>query len=110
MEQEKKRKNFLGYDQDTMSASKPRSKYFVYVALLLTMITGIIANPIASTDPDWYIVILGILIFLALGAVFAQFISYIIRIVVKGSSDRGNKFDYFATPFLIIAPLYLATE
>jgi uncharacterized membrane protein len=97
-------KNFLGYDADTMTSAKPKSKYFVYIALFLMLITGIMGKPIALNNSDWYIVILPeIFGFLAGGALLAMFLGYIARIVTKGSSEKGNKFDYFAITFLVVS-------
>ena len=105
--EQKKRKNFLGYDQDTMSTSKPRSKYFVYAALLFSLAVVIIGQPIVTANWSDVAYIIGSFAGLV---ILAQFVSYIIRIFVKGSSDNGNKFDYFAAIFLIIAILALLTK
>lgn len=105
-EQTKKSKNFLGYDTDTMASAKPRSKYFMYVALLLTVVMGVVGKPIAPANAEWYIIILPeILGFLIGGILLAMLIAYILRILIKGTSEKGNKFDYFATTFLIMAAL-----
>lgn len=108
MEQEKKRKNILGYDVDTMNEAKSRSKYFVYASLALIVFQWLLDKPpIALSDPYWYATILSELFgFLIGGAILAQFIAWIVRSVVEKFSDKQrNKFDYFATTFLIMTIL-----
>ncbi len=74
----KKSKNFLGYDSDTMTSAKPRSKYFVYIALLLMIIMGVAGKPIAPANSEWYIIILPeILGFLIGGVVSAVVLGFI---------------------------------
>jgi len=105
-EQTKKSKNFLGYYTDTMAMVKPRSKYFVYVALLLMVIMGVIGKPITPTDSEWYIIIfpesLG---FLIGGILLAMLIAWIARLLAKAFGKTANKFDYFAMTFLIMSAL-----
>ncbi len=105
-EQTKKSKNFLGYDTDTMALAKPRSKYFIYVALLLMVVMGVIGKPIAPANSEWYIIILPeILGFLIGGVLLAMFIAWIARLVAKAFGKTVNKFDYFATTFLVMSAL-----
>lgn len=105
-EQTKKSKNFLGYDTDTMASAKPRSKYFIYVALLLMVVMGVIGKPIAPANSEWYIIILPeIMGFLIGGVLLAMLIGWIARLISKAFGKTANKFDYFATTFLIMSAL-----
>lgn len=91
MEQEKKHKNILGYDAETMNSANRRSRYFVGVAMALTILV-VLGNPLFE--------LLGTLL---LAPISAQLVAWIARLIAKAFGKKGNKFDYFATTFLTMS-------
>jgi len=104
--------NFLGYTEDVMKTSKKRSRYFVGIAVVLLVIAWLLGGPpVNLTDPEWYYVIFPELLgFLAGTVILAFFFGWIARLIAKSIGRQGNKFDYFATTFLILVVITLVTR
>ena len=98
MEQEEINTNLPEDSKDKRVPAKPRSKYFVAIALLLMVIIGVSGQPINPANPGWYTAVLPAILMLPIGgALIASFFSWPAR--RKG----GNGFDSFAIAYLIVA-------
>ena len=90
--------NILGYTQTEMNSSKPRSKYFVGLAFIFLVV-------IAFTNT--YTGVVPMLIFMLVATVMAQILAWVARIVAKLLGYKINRFDCFATTYVILTGLAL---
>jgi len=75
------------------------------------LITVVIGQPVNFADSNWYITTLPEMVGRFIGGVLlAMFVAYILRIFTKGTSEKGNKFNYFAMTFLVISALFFITK
>ena len=94
----KPRKNILGYSKDEMEASKKRSKYFAGLAFIFLLIIAVI-----NADSG----IVPMLGFMLAATVIAQILAWVVRMFAKIAKVNINRFDCFATTYLVLTTLAL---
>lgn len=92
--------NLLGYSPSEMEVAKDRSKYFVAIGLALFLIFALSQNSLDFRNYLSYVSIFG---FILVSVVFSQFIALVIRMVIKMFGKSSNRFDYFASTYLILS-------
>ena len=106
MEQKKKLRGILIYDNATMMDSNPSSMYFLYIGLFLALVISTVGQSMAPNHIEWNVNILAKIIGGVIGyMILAFFGAWIVRLTISLFGKKVNKFDCFVNTLLIITIL-----